>query len=225
MAYLRRQPEAGLIVHSDRGSQYCGHAFQNAMRAYKMQSSMSRKGDCWDNAPTESLWGHLKVARLHGRRFATRREAMDEVMDWLGFYNSTRLHQTLGYVSPMTFEMRWFAAVFSKSGMSLKPPQKAARRNESNRCRRRQCIGDFSHHRGGLWASGRRARAVGNACVVHGPHPVRRQAHRPLVHSPCRARSARPPPSAHALGLHHLGACFVPAAHLRWAATSAARAP
>ena len=110
MAYLRRQPEAGLIVHSDRGSQYCGHAFQNALRAYKMQSSMSRKGDCWDNAPTESLWGHLKVARLHGRRFATRREAMDEVMDWLGFYNSTRLHQTLGYVSPMTFEMRWFAA-------------------------------------------------------------------------------------------------------------------
>ena len=89
--------------------------------------------------------------------------------------------------------------------MSLKPPQKAARRNESNRCRRRQCIGDFSHPRGGLWASGRRARAVGNACVVHGSHPVRRQAHRPLVHSPCRARSARPPPSAHALGLHHLG--------------------
>lgn len=75
-----------------------------------MKSSMSRKGDCWDNAPTESLWGHLKVARLHGRRFATRRAAMDEVIDWLGFYNSTRLHQTLGYVSPMVFEQRWSAA-------------------------------------------------------------------------------------------------------------------
>jgi transposase InsO family protein len=109
MAYFRRKPEPGLIVHSDRGSQYCGHEFQNALKGYKMLSSMSRKGDCWDNAPTESLWGHLKVARLHGRRFATRRAAMDEVMDWLGFYNSTRLHQTLGYVSPMVFEQRWFA--------------------------------------------------------------------------------------------------------------------
>jgi transposase InsO family protein len=110
MAYFRRRPEPGLIVHSDRGSQYCGHEFQNALKGYAMLSSMSRKGDCWDNAPTESLWGHLKVARLHGRRFASRREAMDEVIDWLGFYNSTRLHQTLGYVSPMTFEKRWFAA-------------------------------------------------------------------------------------------------------------------
>lgn len=109
MAYFRRRPAPGLIVHSDRGSQYCGHDFQNALKGYKMLSSMSRKGDCWDNAPTESLWGHLKVARLHGRRFATRRAAMDEVMDWLGFYNSTRLHQTLGYVSPMVFEQRWFA--------------------------------------------------------------------------------------------------------------------
>ncbi len=110
MAYFRRRSEPGLIVHSDRGSQYCGHDFQNALEDYKMKSSMSRKGDCWDNAPTESLWGHLKVARLHGRRFASRREAMDEVIDWLGFYNSTRLHQTLGYLSPMTFEKRWFAA-------------------------------------------------------------------------------------------------------------------
>lgn len=110
MAYFRRRPPAGLIVHSDRGSQYCGQEFQGALKKYKMRSSMSRKGDCWDNAPTESLWGHLKVARLHGKRFATRRAAMDEVIDWLGFYNSTRLHQTLGYVSPMAFENRWFAA-------------------------------------------------------------------------------------------------------------------
>ena len=110
MAYFRRRPESGLIVHSDRGSQYCGHDFRNALKGYAMLSSMSRIGDCWDNAPTESLWGHLKVARLHGRRFATRREAMDEVIDWLGFYNSTRPHQTLDYVSPIAFEQRWFAA-------------------------------------------------------------------------------------------------------------------
>jgi putative transposase len=110
MGYFRRKPSPGLIVHSDRGSQYCGHEFQSALKDYGMQSSMSRKGDCWDNAPTESLWGHLKVSRLHGRTFATRRAAMDEVIDWLMFYNSTRLHQTLDYVSPMVFEERWRAA-------------------------------------------------------------------------------------------------------------------
>lgn len=109
MGYFRRKPLPGLIVHSDRGSQYCGHEFQSALKEYGMQSSMSRKADCWDNAPTESLWGHLKVSRLHGRTFATRRDAMDEVIDWLTFYNSTRLHQTLDYVSPMVFEQRWRA--------------------------------------------------------------------------------------------------------------------
>jgi hypothetical protein len=61
-------------------------------------------------APTESLWGSLKVARLHGRHFATRRAAMDEIVDWPGFYNSRRLHSTLDYVSPMTFGQNWFAA-------------------------------------------------------------------------------------------------------------------
>jgi len=110
MAWFRRRPEPGLIFHSDRGSQYCSHEFQNALKEYGMKSSMSRKGDCWDNAPTESLWGRLKVGRLYGRRFATRRDAMDEVMDWLTFYNHRRLHSSLGYVSPMTFEKRWTAA-------------------------------------------------------------------------------------------------------------------
>lgn len=110
MAWFRRRPAPGLIFHSDRGSQYCSHEFQNALKDYKMQSSMSRKGNCWDNAPTESLWGRLKVGRLYGKRFATRREAMDEVIDWLTFYNHRRLHSTLGHVSPMTFEKRWNAA-------------------------------------------------------------------------------------------------------------------
>jgi transposase InsO family protein len=79
MAWFRRQPEPGLIFHSDRGSQYCSHDFQSALKGYRMASSMSRKGNCWDNAPTESLWGSLKVGRLYGKRFATHREAMDEV--------------------------------------------------------------------------------------------------------------------------------------------------
>jgi transposase InsO family protein len=110
MAWFRRRPEAELIFHSDRGSQYCSHEFQRALQGYEMRSSMSRRGDCWDNAVSESLWGSLKVARLHGRRFETRREAMDEVIDWLSFYNHRRLHSTLGYVSPMQFERAWFAA-------------------------------------------------------------------------------------------------------------------
>jgi putative transposase len=111
MAWFRRRPPPGLIFHSDRGSQYCSHEFQSALTDYKMKSSMSRKGNCWDNAPTESLWGRLKVGRLYGMRFATRRDAMDEVIDWLNFYNHKRLHSTLGYVSPMTFEQRWYAAL------------------------------------------------------------------------------------------------------------------
>lgn len=110
MAWFRRRPERGLVFHSDRGSQYCSGEFQAALVSYGMRSSMSRKGDCWDNAPTESLWGSLKVGRLHGRRFATRREAMDEVIDWLAFYNHRRLHSSLGYMSPMQFEQRWHAA-------------------------------------------------------------------------------------------------------------------
>jgi putative transposase len=110
MAWFRRQPAPGLVFHSDRGSQYCGNEFQDALKAYGMKSSMSRKGNCWDNAPTESLWGRLKVGRLYGRKFATQREAMDEIIDWLTFYNHSRLHSTLDYVSPMRFEKNWHAA-------------------------------------------------------------------------------------------------------------------
>jgi putative transposase len=109
MAWFRRRPVAGLIVHSDRGSQYCGHLFQSTLKAYGMKSSMSRKGDCWDNAPTESLWGSLKRACVYGQRFATRAQAEAAVMNWLAFYNATRLHSRLGYVSPMQFEKNWLA--------------------------------------------------------------------------------------------------------------------
>ena len=115
MAWFRRHPEPGLIFHSDRGSQYCSHEFQAALSGYGMKSSMSRKGNCWDNAPTESLWGSLKVGRLHGMQFETRRQAMDEVIDWLTFYNHRRLHSTLGYISPMRFENNWYAAQLKKA--------------------------------------------------------------------------------------------------------------
>ena len=115
MAWFRRHPEPGLIFHSDRGSQYCSHEFQAALSGYGMKSSMSRKGNCWDNAPTESLWGSLKVGRLHGMQFETRRQAMDEVIEWLTLYNHRRLHSMLGYISLMRFENNWYAAQLKKA--------------------------------------------------------------------------------------------------------------
>ena len=110
MACFRRRPPPGLIFHSDRGSQYCAREFQDTLKAWEIRSSMSRKGDCWDNAPTESLWGHLKTACVHGQRFATREQARQAIMNWIGFYNHARLHSTLGYMSPMQYEQSWLAA-------------------------------------------------------------------------------------------------------------------
>lgn len=107
MAWFRRHPAEGVIFHSDQGSQYASSDFQALLRRHGMRGSMSRKGNCWDNAVTETLFGSLKVERLHGMRFETRRHAKDEVIDWLGFYNRKRMHSTLGYTSPMAFEETW----------------------------------------------------------------------------------------------------------------------
>jgi transposase InsO family protein len=110
MACFRRRPSPGLVFHSDRGSQYCSQDFQAALRAWGLRSSMSRKGNCWDNAPTESLWGRLKTACVQGRRFTSRDQARRVVLDWMAFYNHSRLHSALGYLSPMQYEQRWLAA-------------------------------------------------------------------------------------------------------------------
>ena len=75
MAWWRRKPPTGVIFHSDRGSQYCSHEFQTALAKWKVRSSMSRKGNCWDNAPTESFWGRLKTACIHGYRFTSKEQA------------------------------------------------------------------------------------------------------------------------------------------------------
>lgn len=115
MAWFRRKQPRGVVVHSDRGSQYCGQLFQDALKAYGMTSSMSRKGDCWDNAPTESLWGKLKVARIHGEPLKSAQETRQEVMDWIHFYNSTRLHSALGYLSPMQFEKQSLKSLNGKA--------------------------------------------------------------------------------------------------------------
>ena len=112
MAWFKRRPnpDAGLIFHSDRGSQYASQDFRDVLAEYGITASMSRTGNCWDNACSETVFGSLKVERLHGQRFTSRRQATDEVVAWLLWYNRTRLHSTLAYVSPMQFEENWHAA-------------------------------------------------------------------------------------------------------------------
>ena len=109
MAWFRRAPDrkAGLIFHSDRGSQYASEEFAKVLEHCTITPSMSRKANCWDNACAETLFGSLKVERLHGERFETIRAAKDAVIAWLLWYNKTRMHSTLKYVSPIEFEQNW----------------------------------------------------------------------------------------------------------------------
>ena len=111
MAWFRRRPEPGLIHHSDRGSQYASHAFQAKLAEYGMRCSMSRKGNCWDNAPTESFFNNLKNERVHGQRYRTRQQAIADLFEYSEpFYNRTRRHSTLGSRSPIQFMQDWIAA-------------------------------------------------------------------------------------------------------------------
>ena len=108
MAWFRRRPASGLIHHSDRGSQYASQVFQDKLAAYGMVCSMSRKGNCWDNATSESFFNSLKNERVHGRRYATRDEAIADLFDYIEpFYNRSRRHSTLGSKSPARFLQDW----------------------------------------------------------------------------------------------------------------------
>ena len=101
-ACTRRNPEPGLLLHSDRGSQYCSKEYQNLITKKKFICSMSRKGDCWDNAPMESFWGKLKTEWLYWRRFRTREQAKRAVFEYIElFYNRKRLRSTNGYIPPL----------------------------------------------------------------------------------------------------------------------------
>ena len=111
MAYWQRKPLKGLLHHSDRGSQYACHEYRKQLDFYGMKASMSRKGNCWDNAPTERFFRSLKSERLTACRFVTRDEAKLEILDYITFYNSLRLHSTLGYVSPMDYEKEQYLKV------------------------------------------------------------------------------------------------------------------
>lgn len=111
MAFWQRKPASGLIHHSDRGSQYACKKYQKRLKQYKMIPSMSRKGNCWDNAPVERFFRSLKSERLSYCKFGTRGQARIEVIDYISWYNSERLHSTLGGVSPATFEMPTYRLV------------------------------------------------------------------------------------------------------------------
>lgn len=105
MALWRRRPEAGLIVHSDRGSQYASKAYRRLLKDGSFVGSMSRKGDCWDNAVAESFFASLKKERVQWKHYQTRAEAQQDILDYIVmFYNSQRLHSTLGYISPIDYE-------------------------------------------------------------------------------------------------------------------------
>jgi putative transposase len=107
MAIAQRRPAPGLVVHSDRGSQFASAAYRQILAAHGFIASMSRKGNCYDNAHIESFWSSLKYETVYHRRFATRAAARSAVFDYIeAFYNRTRLHSSLGYVSPLTFESK-----------------------------------------------------------------------------------------------------------------------
>ena len=111
MAYFRRKPGPGLIAHSDRGVQYASGRYRAQLEQYQMVQSMSRKANCWDNAPMESFFKTLKVERVHRQRYLTRLEARADIVNWIeGVYNSKRLHSALDYQSPVHFERRLKAA-------------------------------------------------------------------------------------------------------------------
>ena len=105
MAVSRRRPPPGLIVHSDRGTQFASAAYRQVLADHGLIASMSRKGNCYDNAFIESFWSSLKYETVYHHKYATRAEARTALFDYIeSFYNRTRLHSSLGYVSPISFE-------------------------------------------------------------------------------------------------------------------------
>ena len=104
-AILRRNPDKGVILHSDRGSQYAGNDFKSLLAQNEFIGSMSKKGDCWDNAVVESFFHTLKVELVHRMKFRTREEAKRKIFEYVEmYYNRKRAHSTLGYLSPFEYE-------------------------------------------------------------------------------------------------------------------------
>jgi transposase InsO family protein len=110
-AFVTRKPAAGLMFHSDRGSQYASVKFRKQLKRYGMIQSMSRKGNCWDNAVVERFFRSLKYEQTNDRLYKTRDDLRKDVFDYIEmFYNRERLHSFLGYISPTEFEQQVFCA-------------------------------------------------------------------------------------------------------------------
>jgi putative transposase len=110
-AYWQRKPAAGLIMHSDRGSQYASASHRQMIKDYRMIQSMSRRANCWDNSAMESFFKTLKVERTHLLRYDTRALAKLDIVDWIeGFYNHSRMHSSIGYKTPVNAESSLRAA-------------------------------------------------------------------------------------------------------------------
>lgn len=104
-----QRPPSGLIHHSDRGSQYCSAMYQRILKQFGMTASMSRRGNCYDNAPMESFWGTLKTELIHQRRYSTRQCAQQEITEYIEiFYNRQRRHSRLRYLSPAAFAQQYY---------------------------------------------------------------------------------------------------------------------
>lgn len=105
MATANRAPMPGLLHHSDRGVQYCCTEYRSELEAWGMVASMSRRGDCYDNAPKESFWAILKKELMSDLEFATREQARAALFEYIEvFYNRQRIHSSIGYLSPEQFE-------------------------------------------------------------------------------------------------------------------------
>lgn len=106
-AYLRSGRPTGVLLHSDRGSQYCSNDYQNLIKKYGFVCSMSRKGNCWDNAPMEAFWGKMKYEWLEDKHFKTREEARAAVFEYVEiFYNRQRIHESNGYLTPDEYYLK-----------------------------------------------------------------------------------------------------------------------
>jgi len=113
-AVAAKRPAQGLIHHSDRGSQYCSYEYRGIMDGYGLRVSMSKKGDCFDNAPIESFWGILKQELIHHHHYRSRQEAVEDITEYIEiFYNRQRLQARLGYLSPVAYAQKYYARLLA----------------------------------------------------------------------------------------------------------------
>jgi transposase InsO family protein len=134
-----RRPGTGLLHHSDRGVQYCAHAYRDSLARHGITVSMSRRANCYDNASMESANGTVKVERVHGQHYdATRQAAIDDLTEYIGYYNSERRHSALGYLSPVEYERRWAVTQSQPPpGAASYPPPRALPAYEAPHARAR----------------------------------------------------------------------------------------